>query len=211
MYGMFYHSATFEGQLQRTGGKDRPFILTRSGFVGTQRTAAIWTGDNLADWGHLAIAAPMTLSLSIAGNVFVGADVGGFFGNPDEQLLVRWYQAAAYQPFFRWTHIFYFIYCSLFQSSCPYWHKEKRTLVILRGGKIEYQKRYPSTIRTPSSMVHSLPRTQREWCSSNATRLLRIPRWRVLLRRRKVLDDRKCLVGSPSCWKGHLQCKRQPT
>ncbi|WKY11654.1 hypothetical protein Q1695_003321 [Nippostrongylus brasiliensis] len=101
MYGFLQHSSTFEGQLKRTGGKDRPFILTRSGFVGTQRTAAIWTGDNTAEWEHLAIAAPMLLSLSVSGVPFVGADVGGFFGNPDEQLLTRWYQAAAFQPFFR--------------------------------------------------------------------------------------------------------------
>jgi len=32
---------------------------------------------------------------------FCGADVGGFFGNPETELLVRWYQSAAYTPFFR--------------------------------------------------------------------------------------------------------------
>jgi alpha 1,3-glucosidase len=29
------------------------------------------------------------------------ADVGGFFGNPEADLFVRWYQAGAFQPFFR--------------------------------------------------------------------------------------------------------------
>jgi len=27
--------------------------------------------------------------------------VGGFFGNPDAQLMVRWYQLGAFYPFFR--------------------------------------------------------------------------------------------------------------
>ena len=43
----------------------------------------------------------MLLSVGIAGIPFCGADVGGFFGNPDVLLLVRWYQLAIYQPFFR--------------------------------------------------------------------------------------------------------------
>ena len=29
------------------------------------------------------------------------ADVGGFFGNPDTEMLVRWYQVGAFAPFFR--------------------------------------------------------------------------------------------------------------
>lgn len=31
----------------------------------------------------------------------VAADVGGFINDPEPELLVRWYQAAALQPFFR--------------------------------------------------------------------------------------------------------------
>ena len=74
---------------------------SRSAFAGTQRIAAIWTGDNMAEWSHLEASVPMCLSLSIAGLSFCGADVGGFFNNPDGELFVRWYQAAAFQPFFR--------------------------------------------------------------------------------------------------------------
>ena len=39
----------------------------------------------------------MCLSLSISGISFVGADVGGFFGNPDAELMMRWYQTGAFQ------------------------------------------------------------------------------------------------------------------
>ena len=35
---------------------------------------------------------PMLLSLSVTGIAFAGADVGGFFGNAEPDLLTRWYQ-----------------------------------------------------------------------------------------------------------------------
>lgn len=59
-------------------------------------TGAIWTGDNTAEWDHLKASLPMLLSISVAGLPFVGADVGGFFRNPEPELLVRWYQVTGY-------------------------------------------------------------------------------------------------------------------
>ncbi len=102
LYGMLFHRATSEGLILRNENKNvRPFVLSRSFFAGSQRFGAIWTGDNESSWSHLAIAAPMLLSLNVGGLSFVGADVGGFFGNPDAELMTRWVQAGAYQPFFR--------------------------------------------------------------------------------------------------------------
>ena len=102
LYGMLFHRATAEGQIRRNPGEDvRPFVLSRAFFAGTQKYGAIWTGDNTAEWGHLEVAAPMLLSLNSAALSFVGADVGGFFGDPDAELFTRWMQAGAYQPFFR--------------------------------------------------------------------------------------------------------------
>ena len=43
----------------------------------------------------------MLLTLGVAGIPLVGGDVGGFFNNPNTELLVRWYEAGAFQPFFR--------------------------------------------------------------------------------------------------------------
>uniref|UniRef100_A0A452SSF9 Neutral alpha-glucosidase AB n=1 Tax=Ursus americanus TaxID=9643 RepID=A0A452SSF9_URSAM len=100
IYG-FYHMATADGLVLRSGGLERPFVLSRAFFAGSQRFGAVWTGDNTAEWDHLKISIPMCLSLGLVGLSFCGADVGGFFKNPEPELLVRWYQMGAYQPFFR--------------------------------------------------------------------------------------------------------------
>ncbi|XP_055291846.1 neutral alpha-glucosidase C isoform X7 [Moschus berezovskii] len=101
IYGFYQQMATTEGLIQRSKGKERPFVLTRSFFAGSQKYGAVWTGDNTAEWSYLKISIPMLLTLSVTGISFCGADVGGFIGDPEAELLVRWYQAGAYQPFFR--------------------------------------------------------------------------------------------------------------
>jgi len=99
-FGMYYHAATAAGIEKRNDG-ERPFVLSRAFFAGTQRVGPIWTGDNAADWNHLRVSLPMVLTLGATGLAFSGADVGGFFGNPDGELMTRWYQTGIYYPFFR--------------------------------------------------------------------------------------------------------------
>ncbi|KAF8027470.1 hypothetical protein BT93_E0391 [Corymbia citriodora subsp. variegata] len=99
--GYYFHMATSDGLLKRGNGNDRPFVLSRAFFPGSQRYGAVWTGDNTAEWDHLRVSVPMILTLGLTGLSFSGADVGGFFGNPETELLVRWYQLGAYYPFFR--------------------------------------------------------------------------------------------------------------
>ena len=89
--------------LERNKDKNlRPFILSRSFFIGMQKYAAVWTGDNQSNWQHMKASIPMLLSISLAGIHFCGADVGGYSQNPpDPFLLVRWYQLGVFYPFFR--------------------------------------------------------------------------------------------------------------
>merc|ERR1711907_579520 len=100
MYGFYMTEAPFAGHKLAHPNR-RPFILSRSFFAGSQRSVAIWTGDNIAEWSHLKAAQSMILSVGAAGLPFVGSDTGGFFDNPDPELLVRWYQLAAFHPFYR--------------------------------------------------------------------------------------------------------------
>ncbi|KAI6046390.1 glycoside hydrolase family 31 protein, partial [Pisolithus marmoratus] len=64
-----------------------PFVLTRSFYAGSQRFGAMWTGDNAGTWEHMAVGIKMVLANGLGGFGFGGSDVGGFFGNPDPEML----------------------------------------------------------------------------------------------------------------------------
>ncbi|MGI9951679.1 TIM-barrel domain-containing protein [Moorellaceae bacterium AZ2] len=100
VYALNMAMATREALLKYRAG-ERPFILSRSGFSGIQRYAALWTGDNRSHWEHLKISIPMLLNLGLSGMPFTGADIGGFAEDADEELLIRWTQVGALYPFCR--------------------------------------------------------------------------------------------------------------
>ncbi|KAI3698476.1 hypothetical protein L2E82_42050 [Cichorium intybus] len=61
VYGMLMARSTYEGMKLANPNK-RPFVLTRAGFIGSQRYAAAWTGDNHSTWEHLHMSISMGLS-----------------------------------------------------------------------------------------------------------------------------------------------------
>jgi len=81
--------------------ENRWFILSRAAYAGIQKYAAVWSGDNQSCWEHLSVSIPMLLNMSLSGLHFVGADVGGFEGDTEPELLLRWTQLGAFYPFFR--------------------------------------------------------------------------------------------------------------
>ncbi|HPF39972.1 MAG TPA: glycoside hydrolase family 31 protein [Phycisphaerae bacterium] len=102
VYGMQMARSTYEGvETLRSG--ERPFVLTRAGYSGVQRYAAVWTGDNLSSWEHLRMSIPMLLNMSVSGISFIGADIGGFRGDPTPELFTRWLQTGIFYPLCR-TH-----------------------------------------------------------------------------------------------------------
>ena len=100
LYGLFMSKATYEGMKKQLNGK-RPFLLTRAGFSGIQKYAAVWTGDNRNFWEHLQMSLPMVMNLGLSGIPFSGPDVGGFAHDVNGELFVRWTQVGSLTPFFR--------------------------------------------------------------------------------------------------------------
>ncbi len=125
-YGLMNAKGIYEGQRRigiGAGGPDktvekRVFLLTRSGFAGSQRyAAAIWSGDIATRWEDMKAQITAGLNFSISGNPYWTMDNGGFCvekryekaveGSEDmdewRELNVRWHQFGAFVPLFR-TH-----------------------------------------------------------------------------------------------------------
>lgn len=102
VYGMQMARATYEGAKELLGGK-RPFVLTRAGFCGIQRYAAVWTGDNVSSDEHMMAGVRLVNSMGLAGVANAGYDIGGFAGECTAPLFARWIAIGAFSPFFR-TH-----------------------------------------------------------------------------------------------------------
>ncbi|KAI3883085.1 hypothetical protein MKX03_020163 [Papaver bracteatum] len=100
VYGMLMARSTFEG-MKLGNEKKRPFVLTRAGFIGSQRYAATWTGDNLANWEHLHMSVSMVLQLGLSGQPLSGPDIGGFVGDATPKLYGRWMGVGSMFPFCR--------------------------------------------------------------------------------------------------------------
>ncbi len=100
VYGLGEAMATRDGQLAARPG-ERPFLLTRSGYAGIQKYAAVWSGDNSSSWEQFKLSIPLLCGLGLSGVPFVGADIGGFGGNCTPELYARWIQAGVFYPFCR--------------------------------------------------------------------------------------------------------------
>jgi len=102
VYGLLMDRAGWQG-LERCRPERRPFVLSRSGWLGVQRWAFLWTGDAETSWDGLRQQLPTTLGLALSGVAFAGSDTGGFSAAADPELYLRWLELSVLMPFCR-TH-----------------------------------------------------------------------------------------------------------
>ncbi|NLE31662.1 MAG: DUF5110 domain-containing protein [Bacteroidales bacterium] len=114
-YGLVNAQGIYEGQRAVDPDK-RVFLLTRSGYAGSQRfAAAIWSGDIGTRWEDMKAQITAGLNYAISGNPYWTMDNGGFCvekryerareGSEDRnewrELNLRWHQFGAFVPLFR--------------------------------------------------------------------------------------------------------------
>lgn len=97
------HSKTlYDGFRKATNGAKRVCNLTRSYYAGSQRlAAAYWTGDIDISLSSYLNQIPAGLNICATGLPYYCTDVGGFLGETDPSVLVRWFQWGAFNPVFR--------------------------------------------------------------------------------------------------------------
>jgi len=114
-YGLMNAKGIYEGQ-RSVNNHDRVFLLTRSGYAGSQNYAAvIWSGDIGTRWEDMKAQISAGLNYSVSGNPYWTMDIGGFCvenryerakeGSPDleewRELNARWHQFGVFSPLFR--------------------------------------------------------------------------------------------------------------
>jgi oligosaccharide 4-alpha-D-glucosyltransferase len=102
VYGHDWARLIAEGY-QRDFPNQRPFILMRAGYSGSQRFGMIpWSGDVGRSWGGLQSQMEIALQMGMQGMGYMHSDLGGFASAVlDDELYVRWLQYGVFQPVFR--------------------------------------------------------------------------------------------------------------
>ena len=102
IYGHNWAKLVYDGY-QKDFPNQRPFILMRAGYSGSQHYGLIpWSGDVNRTWGGLQSQVEIALQMGMQGLGYMHSDLGGFAGaNLDDELYTRWLQYGVFQPIYR--------------------------------------------------------------------------------------------------------------
>jgi oligosaccharide 4-alpha-D-glucosyltransferase len=102
-YGHRWAELLYQNRLDKQPSQ-RPMIMMRSGFAGSQRFGMIpWTGDVSRSWDGLKPQVELALQMGLLGMAYTHSDLGGFAGGEvfDQEMYIRWLQYGVFQPVYR--------------------------------------------------------------------------------------------------------------
>ncbi|EGM77555.1 family 31 glycosyl hydrolase, alpha-glucosidase [Rheinheimera sp. A13L] len=103
VYGHRWAELVYQNRLEKQP-EQRPMIMMRSGFAGSQRFGMIpWTGDVSRSWDGLKPQVELALQMGLLGLAYTHSDLGGFAGGEvfDKEMYIRWLQYGVFQPVYR--------------------------------------------------------------------------------------------------------------
>ncbi len=103
VYGHRWAELVYQNRLDKQPAQ-RPMIMMRSGFAGSQRFGMIpWTGDVSRSWDGLKPQVELSLQMGLLGMAYTHSDLGGFAGGEvfDKEMYIRWLQYGVFQPVYR--------------------------------------------------------------------------------------------------------------
>jgi len=81
------------------GNNDRPFIISLDGWAGTQRYAAIWSGDQTGGlWEYIRFHIPTYIGSGLSGQPNITSDMDGIFGGKNSFVNTRDFQWKTFTP-----------------------------------------------------------------------------------------------------------------
>jgi alpha-glucosidase (family GH31 glycosyl hydrolase) len=81
------------------GNNALPFIISLDGWAGTQRYAAIWTGDQTGGvWEYIRFHIPTYIGSGLSGNPNISSDMDGIFGGKNPAVNTRDFQWKTFTP-----------------------------------------------------------------------------------------------------------------
>lgn len=102
-YGHRWAELVYKNRLNMQPAQ-RPMIMMRSGFAGSQRFGMIpWTGDVSRSWDGLKPQVELSLQMGLLGMAYTHSDLGGFAGGEvfEKEMYIRWLQYGVFQPVYR--------------------------------------------------------------------------------------------------------------
>ncbi|WP_281616407.1 TIM-barrel domain-containing protein [Flammeovirga sp. SubArs3] len=106
VYGHQWAKVIYDGY-KKDFPTERPFILMRSGYVGSQRYGMVpWSGDVNRTFGGLTPQSQISMTMGLSGVPYMHSDLGGFVNSDLTQeevteLYIRWLEYGVFQPVYR--------------------------------------------------------------------------------------------------------------
>ncbi len=167
VYAYLYNRCVYEAAEMYS--RTKPFLFSRSAWIGSQRFNSQWGGDPQADWEGMMANIRGGLSWGLSGSPFYATDVGGFYGDTrDEKLYIRWAQNAVFSAHYRLHGI---------GNREPWSYGEYAEKIVMDALKLRYQlipyieKCYAQAnekgLPVQRPMVLAFPNNQETWAFEN--------------------------------------------